>query len=551
VSIDRRLLALLRPVRRDALLGIGLAAATLVAGIALIGTATYLISRAAQVTMFVEVAVLVVAVRGLAIGRAALRYAERYLTHRTTLGLLASLRSSTFRALEPRLPALAGSTASGDLLSRLGPDIDAIDRSYLGVVVPAAAAASGVTFAVVALGVVDPELGVVLAIGALAGGLALPTLARSLTRDAAERTVVERARLQAATADDLAGTAELIAFEASGGFETRTGHAADALRRTETRLGWLHGIAEGMASSIGALTALLVLAMAIPLVTAGIVQPTLLAVLPLVALAVFDGVQPLAAAMDQHDTSRAAAGRVFQLLDAPPSVREPVAPIAVPARCDLALEHVAFRYRHSGPWVLEDLDFSVRDGGRLAISGASGSGKSTLVDLLVRFHEPQHGRILLGGTDVSTMDGDALRAQVAVVPQRVYLFNGTLRDNVLVARGDADDEAIVAALEFAALGDLLAGAPAGLDTPVGENGLRLSGGERQRVAIARIVLKGAPIVVLDEATSQLDLATEAQLTTRLDAYLTGRTAIVLAHRSALLELADRRLELPARSLIAS
>jgi ABC-type multidrug transport system fused ATPase/permease subunit len=212
---------------------------------------------------------------------------------------------------------------------------------------------------------------------------------------------------------------------------------------------------------------------------------------------------------------------------------------------------VAFRYRPGGSRVLHDLDFTIPDGGRLAISGTSGSGKSTLVDLVVRFREPERGRILLGGSDVATMDGDALRARIAVVPQRVYLFNGTLRDNLLVARGDADDEAIVAALEFAALGDLLAGAPIGLDTPVGENGLRLSGGERQRVAIARMVLKDAPIVVLDEATSQLDLATEAQLVARLDTYLRGRTAVVLAHRSALLDLAPERLELPSRSLPAA
>ena len=546
MSTEQRLFALLRPVRRDAVLGIALAAATLVAGIALIGTATYLISRAAQVTMFVEVAVLVAAVRGLAIGRAALRYAERYVTHRTTLGLLASLRSTTFRALEPRLPSLASSTATGDLLARLGPDVDAIDRAYLGVLVPACAAVIGTSLGVVALGLVSPELGLVLAIGAVFGGLAVPAIGRSATRETAERSIAERARIQAATGDDLAGTAELIAFDAAGGFEERTGRAAAALRATETRLGWLRGLAEGSASSIGALTALVVLALTIPLVGAGVVEPTLLAVVPLVALAAFDGVQPLAASMEQRDTSRVAAERVFSLLDAPLPAREPVAPVEMPARSDLAAEGVAFRYDAGGPWVVEDLDFVVPDGGRLAISGPSGSGKSTIVDLLVRFREPERGRIRLGRTDLSAVDGDALRAQLAVVPQRVYLFNGTLRDNLLVARGDADDEQIRAALEFAALGDLLAGAPAGLDTAVGEDGLRLSGGERQRVAIARMLLKDAPIVVLDEATSQADLATEAQLVARLDTYLRGRTAIVLAHRSALLDLATVRLELPSR-----
>jgi ABC-type multidrug transport system fused ATPase/permease subunit len=227
-------------------------------------------------------------------------------------------------------------------------------------------------------------------------------------------------------------------------------------------------------------------------------------------------------------------------------VREPEAPLELPAHGDLAVEGVAFRYQPGGPFVVEDLGFVVPDGGRLAISGPSGSGKSTIVELLVRFREPERGRICLGGTDLATVDTDALRIRLAVVPQRIYLFNGTLRDNLLVARGDADDDAILAALEFAALGDLLAGAPAGLDTPVGEDGLRLSGGERQRVAIARMVLKDAPIVVLDEATSQLDLATEAQVTARLDGYLQGRTAIVLAHRSALLDLAVERLELITR-----
>jgi ATP-binding cassette, subfamily C, bacterial CydC len=548
MSTEQRLLALSRPVRGDALLGIALAAATLVAGIALIGTATYLISRAAQVTLFVEVAVLVVAVRGLAIGRAALRYAERYVTHRTTLRLLASLRSTTFRALEPRLPALAGSTTSGDLLARLGPDIDALDRTYLGVLVPACAAMIGTGVAVVALGLVSPDIAIVFAIGVLAGGMAVPALARSLTRPTAERSIAERARLQAATADDLAGTAELIAFGAPAGFEERTGRAATTLRGTETRLGWLRGFSEGAASSIGALTALVVLALAIPLVGAGVVEPTLLAVLPLVALAAFDGVQPLAASMEQRDTSRAAAARVFELIDAPLPVREPVAAAEPPEHGDLALEGVAFRYEPQSPWVVDDLDVVVPDGGRLAISGPSGSGKSTIVDLLVRFREPGRGRICLGGTDLATMDGDALRERIAVVPQRVYLFNGTLRDNLLVARGDADDDALLGALDFAALGEYVAGAPAGLDTPVGENGLRLSGGERQRVAIARMLLKDAPIVVLDEATSQLDLETEAQLVARLDAYLRGRTAVVLAHPSALLELGDRRLTLPGREL---
>ena len=551
MDVERRLLGLLRPVRRDALLGVVLAAGTLVAGIALVATATYLISRAALVTMFVEVAVLVTAVRGFAIGRAALRYAERYVTHRTTLALLASLRAATFRALIPRLPALSTTVPSGDLAARFGADIDSVDRFYLGAVVPLAAAAIAGSVAVLSLALVGPELALVLAIGLLAGGTVAPTLARHLSRASAERAVAERARLHAAITDDLAGTAELLVFGAAAGFDDRTGAAADDLRRTETRLGWLRGAADGVGSGLGGLTAVVILALAVPLVAAGLVEGTLLAVLPLAALAAFDGVVPLPAAWTQRDASRAAADRVFELTDRPAPVAEPVTAATLPVRGALAVEDVGFRYLDGGPWVLEDVAFTIPEGGRLAVMGPSGAGKSTLVDLLVRFRAPTMGRITFGGVDFATAAGDDVRSRIAVVPQRPYLFHGTLRDNLLVADGEADEGRLAEALAFAGLDTFVAGLPDGLDTLVGEDGHRLSGGERQRVAIARAWLKDAPIVVLDEATSHLDADTERALVTRLDGYLRGRTAIILAHRSGLLELADRRLELPGPTVEAA
>jgi ATP-binding cassette subfamily C protein CydC len=552
---DRRLLALLRPVRRDAVLGALLAAATLVAGIALIGSATYLISRAAVATLFVEVAVLVALVRGLAIARAALRYGERYLTHRATLGLLATLRAATFRALEPRLPALAASSTTGDLLARLGPDIDAMDRAYLaGIVPPFAASVAGVV-AVVAVAIAAPVAALVLAGGLLlAAGLA--PIVRRLSRAGAERLVEQRADLHAAIADDIAGAAELIAFEATAGFDARFGRAADSLRRTERHQAWLRGLAEGATAAVGAGTALGVLAISIAMVGAGTLDPLLLAVLPLVALAAFEGVQPLAASMDQLEESRAAASRVFALADTPVPVPEPAlsaAPVlsAAPAQPAalaqahtpaIALERVTFRYEPTGRPVLSGLSFEVPAGGRLAVRGPSGAGKSTLVDLVVRFLGPSDGTIRLGGLDVATLAGDEVRAAIAVVPQRPYLFHGTLRDNLLVADGDASDDALLQALAFAGLAGPLATA-AGLGSIVGEDGARLSGGERERVAIARMVLKDSPVVVLDEATAHLDPASERAMVERLDAYLRGRTAIVLAHRSALLELASERLDL--------
>jgi ATP-binding cassette subfamily C protein CydCD len=179
--------------------------------------------------------------------------------------------------------------------------------------------------------------------------------------------------------------------------------------------------------------------------------------------------------------------------------------------------------------------------------GPSGAGKTSVVALLLRFWDPSSGTVLLGGHDIGSYRAQDVRSMIGVVPQRIHLFNGSLRDNVLVADGNADDDAIVDALTRAGLGELLSTAPAGLDTRVGEDGLKLSGGERQRVAIARVFLYDAPILILDEATSHLDATTEDAVLDAIDGFARGRTTLVISHRAEPLRLAGGRvISLPGR-----
>ena len=207
---------------------------------------------------------------------------------------------------------------------------------------------------------------------------------------------------------------------------------------------------------------------------------------------------------------------------------------------DIRYEHVVFSYDPEKP-LLTDIDFTVPNGKMYAIVGPSGSGKSTVVNLIPRLYDVLGGRVTLAGTDVRDFDLSYLREQIGVVTQDSYLFNGTIRENLLYAKEDATQEEIEAACYIANLTDFIARQPDGLDTMVGNRGLKLSGGEKQRLSIARVILKDPKILILDEATSALDSITENTIQDALEALMEGRTSIVIAHRLSTILKADRIL----------
>ncbi len=216
---------------------------------------------------------------------------------------------------------------------------------------------------------------------------------------------------------------------------------------------------------------------------------------------------------------------------------------ARPTDYGIELRDVRFAYAEGEPPALDGVSLRVPSGGRAVIVGPSGSGKSTLVNLLLRFWEVHEGQILLGGRDLRDYCLDDVRKLMAVAPQQVHLFNATVRANLLLVNPDASDEQIVAACTMAQLHEFIAGLPQGYETPIGENGLLLSGGERQRLAIARALLKDAPILILDEATTGLDALTEQRLLQALEPFMQGRTTLIISHRPAAWQHVDRVITL--------
>ena len=237
-----------------------------------------------------------------------------------------------------------------------------------------------------------------------------------------------------------------------------------------------------------------------------------------------------------------AAPPIVKLLAAQPSIVETTSPAPAPARSDLQFDGVTFSYG-GGEAALKSVSFNVGEQQRIALVGPSGAGKSTIVALLLRFFEPQTGAILVGGVDIKELGLDALRAQIALVAQDTYLFHGTIAENLRIAKPEASDAEIAAAAEAAQIGDFIRGLPEGFATQVGERGAQLSGGQRQRVAIARALLKDAPILILDEATSNIDPASEQAIQKALARLFERRTTIVIAHRLSTIRSADRILVL--------
>jgi ATP-binding cassette, subfamily C, bacterial CydC len=539
VSTFRRELGLMSRHRWWIAAGALLGFAAIGSSVGLMAVSAYLISKAAIVTNVAEVALAITAVRVLAISRAVFRYLERYGTHRATLRILAGLRTWFYAAIEPLAPARLSAYHSGDLLARIVADIDTLEDLYVRVLVPPVVAVLVTGFASLLLGAFDPVLGVaLLAFLAVTGGV-LPALTRRLTRAPAGAVVAARAGTSTLLVDGIRGVADLLVLGEGDRHRARTLAAGRELDRAAERLAEVRGLNAALVALCTSLAGVTVLGLAIPLVADGSLDGVLLAAIPLAAMASFEAVAPLSLSAQLLDATDRAASRLFELVDAEPEVVDPADPAPVPATHDLEIRGLRFRYGPSEPWVLDGLDLAIPAGGSLALVGPSGAGKSTLVDLLLRFRDYGEGEIRVGGRDLRDLRADDVRRMLGVVSQRVHLFNATVRDNLAVADADATDEAMEAACRIAQLHETILALPEGYETLIGEDGVRLSGGERQRLAIARAVLKDAPILVLDEATANLDVATEGRLLDSLAPFMAGRTTLVISHRRTVADRVDR------------
>ncbi len=508
---------------------------TLIAGIGLISLAGNLISRSALVDTTATLTLATVGVRFFAVTRAVGRYLERYVGHLGTFRILTRIRVWFFRGVEPTAPASLVDRRSGDVLTRIVDDVDTLQDLALRVIAPPIAAVMACGVGAVALGVLDPSLGVALLVFLLLGGVAVPLATRRLSRAASGVLVAEQAELGAVSVESISALADLVAYGREDLFARRLQELTDRRRAAERRLASARGLNLALVGLLGGLVAVTTLAVAVPLVTEGRLEGEWLAMVPLASIATFEAVAPLALAVEHLDRARRAAARLTDLVDSPATITEPTPSEPVPpypGDGSITFDRVRFRYTADGPDVLDDASFSVPAGAQVVVVGPSGSGKSTIAALLLRFWEQQSGSVSIDGVDIRMQPSDRTRAAVAVVAQHDHLFDTTVRDNLRLGDADADDDRLVAACVAAGLGGWLDRQPEGLDARTGEDGSRLSGGERQRLMIARALLAESSILILDEATAHLDEDTARGVLDGVAAWRAGRTTIHIAHVGA-------------------
>jgi thiol reductant ABC exporter CydC subunit len=535
----RRLMSIADVRRTRLALAAFLGVLTILFGVGLMGTAGYLISRAAERPAILSLTAAIVGVRFFGLARPLARYFERLASHDVALRSLGRARARVYERIEPLSPAQLEDTRRGDLLSRFVADVDSLQNLYLRGLEPVLIALIAGTASVLLAALFLPAAALVLAAGLLLGGVVLPATAASLSRRAVSSTAEARGALSAELVETLAGSAELVAF----GLERdrlRTFRRTDErLVRIARRASLSDGTGDGLRLLVTGATIVGVLAVAVSAHAEGRLNRVLIAMLALLSLAAFEAVQPLTEAFRELGASVSAGRRVLDLTDREPRIADPAEPLPTPATpFPIVVDNVCARYGPDESPALEGFSLRLEAGRRVVLLGRSGAGKTTVVRLLLRFIDPERGRVTLAGEDLRRYRQEDVRRMIAVAGQDAHLFSTSIRDNLTLARPGSSDDELERALRSARILDWVQNLPQGLDTLVGEDGRELSGGQRQRIVLARALLTDAPVLVLDEPTAHLDAPTAKRLVEDMFSAARHRTVLLITHRSEGLDLAD-------------
>ena len=505
-----RLLSFLRPFIMEVCLSIFLGIAAIGTGVGMMGTSAYLIASAALHPSIAELQVAIVGVRFFGISRAAFRYLERLVSHSVNLHVLARLREWFYRRVESAPPAELFTYKSGDLLNRVMSDLETLENFYVRVVSPVVVATVVSIGTSLFVGQYAPELGWILLAGLFVNGLIMPLSSILMTRKLGKQMVAARADLSAQTVEWLQGLEVLQSNGAHQRWLDAISKKSKEAGSLQKRFSSLNGIASGMNVLFLNLTILLLLVLSIPMVRQGDMSGISMAVILLLGMASFEAVNNLPQAAVMLNASLESADRLVEVGSGQSrEIKYEKLPDDYHPKT-VEFRNVSFEYEEGG-FHLEEISFSLLRGKKLALLGQSGAGKTSLINLLLRFWDAQGGSILLDGLDTRMIDPYQVRACFSVISQNVTLFSDSLRENLFLADPCADDEKLIEALRKVELGDWLQQLPDGLDTWLGDQGLRVSGGERQRIAIARALLQKRPFLLLDEPVEHLDPPTATKV----------------------------------------
>ncbi len=536
VRIMLELVKLTRPLLGVLACAVVLGAAGFLAAIGITVLATSALLDLEGQACWVAASVATVAAVVCGIARGPLRYAEQLCNHYLAFRVLALVRDKVFAAMRRLAPAKLEGKEKGDLVSLVTADIELLEVFYAHTLSPAAIALAVSIIVLIFIGFQAPQLVGFAALGFICVGVVVPWCSSRYTATGGLELRQQVGKMNSFVLDSLRGLSETLQFGAQKQRARELDERMASLAATERKL---KGRSANAMAASGAVVLALDVAM-IALAMLFVMQGTLEFGRAVMAagtfMASFGPLLAVAALGSTLQQTLAAGSRVLDLLEEAPQTPEVTDGVDVGGFEGMAMREASFAYRDKK--ILSDIDVDIRPGRVVRIAGPSGIGKSTLLKLLMRFWDPQSGRVTISGLDLRDVNTASLRSQQGLMEQDTFLFATTIRGNLLVAKADASNEELMTALEKAALRELVERLPQGLDTQLAELGDSLSGGERQRLGLARVFLQDAPLLLLDEPTSNLDALSEASVLKALQENRADKTVVIVTHRASAGAIAD-------------
>lgn len=515
---------------------------TVGSGIGLMMTSSYIIASAALQTPIFQLQVAIVGVRFFGIARGVFRYLDRYISHEVTFKILAKLRLWFFKSLIPIIPSKKKDLTSGDLLSRSIEDIESLEHIFVRVISPPFVLVTISILMFYLLNLFSLKYSLVFILIYYTSAIGIPLFTFLISKKIGEKIVELKSILKSQAVDYVQGISELIFYNKTKKWINDFNYLNEELLKAEKKMSLIQSLNEVLTGIAMNITILILLVIAIPDVNNKTLNGVYLSVITIGIMASFEIVFQIPLAFQFLGKSIEAGKRLINIVEGYDVITEINLVDKNNFTNSIEFKNVSFSYDEN-KYVLKNLSFVINKNEVVAITGKSGVGKTSIVNLLTKLWQDYQGEILIDDINLKQLKEESIRNLIAVVPQNVHLFTGTIKENLLIAKSNATDDEIIYSLKQAELINFISNLPDGLNTNIGELGTKLSGGEAKRLAIARAILKNSPIIIFDEATSHLDYETENKILENLIKMKNEKTLVFITHRTNNIQIFDKEIKI--------